>query len=68
MKNGSTLIPYTIKAGSSSAALGTAAPASLLFAYSGSPQIVNLTFDISTWTGAAAAGVYTDTVTVNVDF
>ena len=68
MKSGSTLIPYTIKAGSSSTALGTAAPASLLFAYSGSPQIVTLTFDISTWTGTAAAGVYTDTVTVNVDF
>ncbi len=69
--SGGNTIPYTIKAGASTAALGSAqVTTGFTQTGTGSAQAVIFNFDISTWNTSApyASGIYTDTVTLNVDF
>lgn len=65
------LIPYTIKAGSSTTALGTTTVTSgFTQTGNGAAQTVTFTFDIASWNAASpyADAVYTDTATLSVDF
>jgi hypothetical protein len=67
---GGATIPYTIKAGSSTTPLGSTPMSIFSQMATGSPQAMTFSFDISSWNTASpyASAIYSDTVTLYVDF